>query len=405
MPPASPAAKTLDHCADALRDDRRALELSRLLGFLYDASLSTETWCHFLRRFAAFFSGFGAHLVHEDQRFPSLTVSLLVGFEHMPEAVGQARALRNLELRDEDPRYRYIARFPGKPMSCRLVVDEAELRTSRPYLEILAPSGIEYTLGVQLSDTPGVLTALGTYRGPGAEPFSQADCDWLGELIPHINRAFGLQRTFAQLGTRLQQAYELLDTFPIGIAICDQDGRLVFLNREMRTLIETGDGLAIQSGRLVPSVPTDHARLADGLKTVHAAARPSVFNIGRPSGRPPLHCVVAAVRNRSDGLPFAIDGAASVIFVTAPERCREAPAELLQRLFGLTPAEARLAAALVSGASLKTAAEAIGIKGGTARSYLKTIMSKTGTNRQADLVRLILTSPAWVQISEKSTPI
>jgi DNA-binding CsgD family transcriptional regulator len=61
-------------------------------------------------------------------------------------------------------------------------------------------------------------------------------------------------------------------------------------------------------------------------------------------------------------------------------------ADSLETRFGLSPAEARLAALLFAGASLRSCAQALSIKYETARSYLKSVFQKTGTHRQAELV-------------------
>ena len=60
--------------------------------------------------------------------------------------------------------------------------------------------------------------------------------------------------------------------------------------------------------------------------------------------------------------------------------------DFLEKRFDLTPAQARLVAYLVAGASLRSCAEELGIKYETARSYLKSAFLKTGTHRQAELV-------------------
>jgi len=62
----------------------------------------------------------------------------------------------------------------------------------------------------------------------------------------------------------------------------------------------------------------------------------------------------------------------------------------LQGRYGLTWAEAALAAALVNGARLSEHATERGIAITTARSQLKCCFRKTSTSRQAELVRLIL---------------
>lgn len=63
-------------------------------------------------------------------------------------------------------------------------------------------------------------------------------------------------------------------------------------------------------------------------------------------------------------------------------------------IYQLTAVEARLASELVGGASPAEAATAIGVQLHTARGYLKQIFVKTQTNRQVDLIGLMLTSAA-----------
>jgi DNA-binding CsgD family transcriptional regulator len=70
----------------------------------------------------------------------------------------------------------------------------------------------------------------------------------------------------------------------------------------------------------------------------------------------------------------------------------------LCELHGLTPAEARLAAALVRGFSLEEAAAELVISRNTARTHLKRVFAKTGTCRQGELISLLLSGPALVQL-------
>jgi len=63
--------------------------------------------------------------------------------------------------------------------------------------------------------------------------------------------------------------------------------------------------------------------------------------------------------------------------------------QVLAAVFGLTPAEARLAAALVRTGHLAAAAENCQLTTGSARQYMKRIYEKTGTTGQVDLVRVV----------------
>jgi DNA-binding CsgD family transcriptional regulator len=81
-----------------------------------------------------------------------------------------------------------------------------------------------------------------------------------------------------------------------------------------------------------------------------------------------------------------------VVVVTDPaDDCGPTPAQLRQQ-FDLTPAEALLASEVVKGGGLKECARAIGIAEATARTHLHRIFEKTGTKRQAQLVRLVMAS-------------
>lgn len=61
----------------------------------------------------------------------------------------------------------------------------------------------------------------------------------------------------------------------------------------------------------------------------------------------------------------------------------------LKSTYGLTVGESRLALRLLAGASLREAAQGLGITYETARTKLKFIFRKTGTHRQAELVLLL----------------
>jgi DNA-binding CsgD family transcriptional regulator len=62
----------------------------------------------------------------------------------------------------------------------------------------------------------------------------------------------------------------------------------------------------------------------------------------------------------------------------------------LADLFGPTPAERHIAPALLEGLAPKEIAAALGVSFLTVRGHLVRIYDKTGTSRQAELVRLLI---------------
>ena len=77
----------------------------------------------------------------------------------------------------------------------------------------------------------------------------------------------------------------------------------------------------------------------------------------------------------------------AIAFV-APDREAAGDATRMYReTFGLTPAEARLAAHLKDGYSLKEASAKLNVSINTARNQIKSVFEKLGVNRQSDLIR------------------
>jgi DNA-binding CsgD family transcriptional regulator len=82
-------------------------------------------------------------------------------------------------------------------------------------------------------------------------------------------------------------------------------------------------------------------------------------------------------------------GARALLLLLDLSERRPPQSELLVTLFGLTGAEAKLAALIGAGETIERAAKRLGIATLTARTQLKAVLSKTDKRRQAELVALI----------------
>jgi DNA-binding CsgD family transcriptional regulator/PAS domain-containing protein len=97
-----------------------------------------------------------------------------------------------------------------------------------------------------------------------------------------------------------------------------------------------------------------------------------------------------APRRQSGNITPGPPQPAALLLIHDPDRAVAMPAERLARVYGLTPAEAKLAAALAGGSSLGAYADNARITIGTARWYLKQVLAKTGAHRQSELVRQVV---------------
>jgi DNA-binding CsgD family transcriptional regulator len=83
-------------------------------------------------------------------------------------------------------------------------------------------------------------------------------------------------------------------------------------------------------------------------------------------------------------------GAGALVLVRDPADLPTLSGDALHGLYGLTPAEARVATRIARGQTVGSIAGSLGVRRATVRTQLQQALLKTGTHRQADLVRLLL---------------
>jgi DNA-binding CsgD family transcriptional regulator len=102
--------------------------------------------------------------------------------------------------------------------------------------------------------------------------------------------------------------------------------------------------------------------------------------------RPPMVVHLIPAHAAANG---ALPCACTILVVTRVTPPAAPAAEVLQGLFDLTPAEARVARGIGEGRTIETIAEAFGLSRETVRSQLKAVLGKMGLGRQADLVGML----------------
>ena len=113
--------------------------------------------------------------------------------------------------------------------------------------------------------------------------------------------------------------------------------------------------------------------------------------ITRRSAKAPLAVAIMPIGAR---LVEQAAKATALVLCADPERRTMLPVEALRQLYALTSAEADLTVGLAAGLSLKEISDRNSVSYETARLHLKRIFQKTGTARQAELVRLLMSGPA-----------
>jgi len=196
--------------------------------------------------------------------------------------------------------------------------------------------------------------------------------------------------TYHHLKLRSLAAVQVLDQLGVGVIVTDHYGRIVEMNRAAESIARLNDGLLIRDGQLCAHRAFETGKVAK-LITDATVNRKSDVAVGRMLVRrsdilPAYVLTVAPLRAYKgvDNRRFAI------IIIVDPQRYIPLEKDLIG-FFGLTPAEARLSAALVTGKTLSNIAANFGIQITTARTQLGSILRKVGAERQSDLVRILST--------------
>jgi DNA-binding CsgD family transcriptional regulator len=222
----------------------------------------------------------------------------------------------------------------------------------------------------------------------------------LERLAPHMVTA---RRLHVRLAERSRDAEALISAFDrlvLGVVFVDENERVSYANKSAAELLGVAPGFT-DAATLASPIPDERTRAWRRLLKSNATDRRSAMLFAHPEDGRPLQVLATRFSwGEQEGAAAARFGRA--MFIGDPRRRSGDPAGILHELFGLTPSEARLALLLVADCSVEEAAGLLGITLATARGVLKTIFAKTGTNRQASLVRLLLSGPPGQIRSEGS---
>lgn len=255
-----------------------------------------------------------------------------------------------------------------------------------PYqVEFLRPRGFGWCVGTSIRSPGGdhlVFTAERLWR---KGPVEREAIDKLDLLRPHLARAALLS---ARIGLeRARATVNALQTVGLPAAVLTTGGRAVAANPDFE---QSAGWIVIGAGDRVSFVtPAAQAVLAEALAL--SGQRATSFagrSIPVPGegDRPPLVAHLLPLRGAGRDI---FTGASLLLYLTPLAASKAPDVKLLEVLFDLTPAEARIAGLLVEGQSVAMIARAQAVTENTVRMHLKSVFAKTGVSRQSELVSLL----------------
>lgn len=267
-----------------------------------------------------------------------------------------------------------------------------DLEASVVFRKFYAPRNCIHGMGGVILETATGRSYISAFRGANDGLLGESEKSILRPLMPHLKRAALLHGELDSLRRQLGTVTDHLNRYAHAFLLTDAECRVLYANDPAREVADARDGLAIDNGRITAMSPQQNAALRADVTELSAGHGASLRRLvlPRPSGRRPYRLMLMPVDLSAD-IPLGVAVPAVSILVDT-ELLPEVDVPVLCELFSLTPAKARVAGKLALGRSAEEIAVEAKISIETVRTHIKRTLSKTGTERQGELISLILRS-------------
>jgi len=361
-------------------------QFNQTLDLIYDAAVEAEGWPDAVRAVVEATNGMAGSLVIIDAAKQNIPASFDFGW---PEGFFADYAVNHAPT---DPRMISFLRQPDLEIyTDALLVSEETKRSHYVYDMGRKVAGMHHSFGARLLAQDGFHSTLIMARSKSQGEADESDVACLKSLLPHLRRSLTMARRLGE-----KTSLDSLDALSSGIVILDQSGHTTFVNRAIVRMAAERDGILLGKNNLVLASRDEDAAFRKLVGTLcqkrfqASALSRAALSVNRPSGKRPYSIVATPLpvaQAMFSGLSQSV-----LVCVSDPAATGHLTESTLAALFGLSPAESRLTINLVKYGSLQGAAIASGVTEGSARQYIKRILSKTGTIGQVDLVALVLGS-------------
>jgi DNA-binding CsgD family transcriptional regulator len=358
---------------------QRTQKLPDLIEEIYDAALEPALWNNVVVSINDFIGGQACGLISKDTMSQSGRTHYYCGVDpHYIQLYSETYS-----------RFDPLTTLPpvGQVVSIPDLLHYDEYRQGPFYQEWLRPQGCVDVANVVLEKSSSNCAVLLTVL-PGASMLDNEMRRRIAQIVPHVRRALFINKTIDSRQSEAATFAATLDGLSAGIFLVDADCRLVHANTAGHDMLRADDCMGsiggqlvardVRSNRTLREVFADHG---DALG-VKGTALPLTARDGE---RYVMHVLplTSAARTRI-GMTCQAVAALFVRKVALDSPC----SELVARTFELTPAELRVLLAIVEVGGVPETALALGVAETTIKTHLHRVFSKTGTSRQADLVKL-----------------
>jgi DNA-binding CsgD family transcriptional regulator len=262
------------------------------------------------------------------------------------------------------------------------------------------PNGCFDMMGVGLQKAGDVFAWYSVAAEEGEGLFTLEQQQRLQLLVPHLQRALQVNQTLVSAQSVSSAMMDAIDKVSVACAVIGSRGEVIFHNRKLEQYC--ADGLLdIQAGHI--ALPERClTRLLD-----HQLANLAQESIGGVSEQSPIRYLYQGCNVLLQCLPYKapehqMDWLSNIpqamLFISTDDTMRLPAQPVLEAIWGLTKAEYKVLAVIVTGLTVKEVAEELSLSEHSVRFHLKNIFSKTDCNRQADLIIKLYSQLGWANL-------
>ena len=261
---------------------------------------------------------------------------------------------------------------------------EGELAADPIYRDMLWPAGFGWGVAIAVPLPTGDTVCLSIERMRARGPVEHEVVRQLDILRPHLARS-------ALLSARLQLerahvASETLALIGLPALVMDESGKVLAANHLIEALTEHVQWRA--NDRVSLKDRAADALFQQTLKTFGLDASGPVRSFALRGATSSAAMVAHAVPIRGTARDIFVR-CAGILVLTPVALPNAPPVELIQSLFDLSPAEARVARHLATGSTVGEIASADGVSSNTVRTQVRGVLEKTGCRRQTEVVAML----------------
>ncbi|MER9655084.1 LuxR family transcriptional regulator [Mesorhizobium sp. M0152] len=361
--------------------------LSSIIGDIYDCVLNPEGWAGVMTRIT------GA----VDAAYTTIALASTAG-NHGRFAAQSPWDPVQMRVLQED--YDFDA-IPGlkaavvgdidTPVATLSYMSEAQLQQTPFFQNWAKPQGLREACITKFVHTPDRIGLMGCTTRADRGIISAEEQRFLALLSPHLRRASLIGDLLDQARVTANFYRQALDHLAVPVVFTGANGAILHANGAAERMFSAQGPILSRNGLLQAQNPATARALLEAI--AGAASEDAALGsrgIGLPISAPGQPPAVAYVLPLTEGTArAAFRPACAAVFVSTTTSSSPLPEAVLTALFDLTPAEARVLLRIGGGLSASKSALALGIGENTLKTHLNRIFAKTGTRRQADLVKLV----------------